>query len=40
MRISKIAAGLIIAIGLGLPMQQNVFAFEREVGFIIYGMPT
>ncbi|WP_373500679.1 hypothetical protein [Desulfococcus sp.] len=40
MRISKIAAALIIACGLGFPIQQSAFALEREVGFIIYGMPT
>lgn len=40
MRLATFAAALMIACGLGLTIPQPSPALEREVGFIIYGMPT
>ncbi len=40
MRLATFAAALMLACGLGLTIPQPSPALEREVGFIIYGMPT
>lgn len=40
MKLATLAAALMVACGLGLATPHSSLALEREVGFIIYGMPT